>query len=87
MMKKRKFTILPMMLADIYRALTKCREGGDFFEGCSILNVIFRAPISPSFCDRFQIRLDELYFEPPGKDERIRRQISKTCQSMETLSS
>ena len=37
MIKKRKSTILPMMLADIYRALTKCREGGDFFEGCSIL--------------------------------------------------
>ena len=25
------------MLPDIYRTLTKCREGGDFFEGCSIL--------------------------------------------------
>ncbi|KAK4729641.1 hypothetical protein R3W88_022629 [Solanum pinnatisectum] len=37
MMKKKKFTILPMMLADIYRALTKFREGKDFFEGCSIL--------------------------------------------------
>jgi len=37
MMKKKKSTILPMMLADIYRALTKCREGEDFFEGCSIL--------------------------------------------------
>ncbi|KAH0665322.1 hypothetical protein KY290_027584 [Solanum tuberosum] len=32
MMKKKKYTILPMMLADIYRALTKCREGEDFFE-------------------------------------------------------
>ncbi|KAH0647861.1 hypothetical protein KY290_033848 [Solanum tuberosum] len=37
MMKKKKSTILPMMLADIYRALTKCREEEDFFEGCSIL--------------------------------------------------
>ncbi|KAG5589381.1 hypothetical protein H5410_039895 [Solanum commersonii] len=37
MMKKKKSTILPMMLADIYCALTKCREGEDFFEGCSIL--------------------------------------------------
>ncbi|KAH0636210.1 hypothetical protein KY290_036644 [Solanum tuberosum] len=37
MMKKKKSTILPMMLADIYRALTKCKEGEDFFEGCSIL--------------------------------------------------
>ncbi|KAH0773667.1 hypothetical protein KY290_010804 [Solanum tuberosum] len=37
MMKKKKSTILPMMLADIYRALTKCREGEEFFEGCSIL--------------------------------------------------
>ncbi|KAG5609584.1 hypothetical protein H5410_020865 [Solanum commersonii] len=36
-MKKKKSTILPMMLADIYRALTKCREGEDFFEGCSML--------------------------------------------------
>ncbi|KAG5612906.1 hypothetical protein H5410_024187 [Solanum commersonii] len=26
-----------MKLADIYRALTKCGEGEDFFEGCSIL--------------------------------------------------
>lgn len=25
------------MLADIYRALAKCGEGGDYFEGCSIL--------------------------------------------------
>ncbi|KAH0633813.1 hypothetical protein KY284_036599 [Solanum tuberosum] len=37
MMKKKKSTILPMMLADIYRALTKYREWEDFFEGCSIL--------------------------------------------------
>ena len=37
MIKKRKSTILPMMLAGIHRALTKCRDGGYFFEGCSIL--------------------------------------------------
>ncbi|KAG5568632.1 hypothetical protein H5410_064348 [Solanum commersonii] len=37
MLKKKKSSILPMILADIYRALTKCREGEDFFEGCSIL--------------------------------------------------
>ena len=30
MIKKKKFTILPMMLADIYRALTKCK-GGEIF--------------------------------------------------------
>ncbi|KAH0698805.1 hypothetical protein KY284_013020 [Solanum tuberosum] len=37
MMKKKKYTILPMMLVDIYRALTKYREWEDFFKGCSIL--------------------------------------------------
>ncbi|KAK4723222.1 hypothetical protein R3W88_013455 [Solanum pinnatisectum] len=37
MMKKKKSTILPMMLADIYRALTKCRKGEDFFQGYIIL--------------------------------------------------
>ena len=31
MIKKRKSTRLPMMLDDVYRVLTKCREGGDFF--------------------------------------------------------
>lgn len=36
-MNKRKSTILLMMLTDIYRALTKCKEGRDFIEGCSIL--------------------------------------------------
>ena len=32
MIKKRKSTILPMMLADIYRVLTKCREGEIFLK-------------------------------------------------------
>ncbi|XP_075080069.1 uncharacterized protein LOC142165403 [Nicotiana tabacum] len=30
-------TIIPMILSGIYRALTKCREGKDFFEGCKII--------------------------------------------------
>ncbi|KAH0709114.1 hypothetical protein KY284_010541 [Solanum tuberosum] len=37
MIKKKKSTILPMMLADIYRALTKCREGKGFFEGLHLM--------------------------------------------------
>nr|XP_016463659.1 PREDICTED: uncharacterized protein LOC107786658 [Nicotiana tabacum] len=30
-------TILPMILGDIFRALTHCQEGEDYFEGCNIL--------------------------------------------------
>nr|XP_009801589.1 PREDICTED: uncharacterized protein LOC104247317 [Nicotiana sylvestris] len=30
-------TILPMILGDIFRALTRCQEGEDYFEGCMIL--------------------------------------------------
>ncbi|XP_019236817.1 PREDICTED: uncharacterized protein LOC109217047 [Nicotiana attenuata] len=30
-------TIIPMVLSDIYCALTKCQEGKDFFEGCNII--------------------------------------------------
>nr|XP_009630722.1 uncharacterized protein LOC104120621 isoform X1 [Nicotiana tomentosiformis]XP_033508558.1 uncharacterized protein LOC104120621 isoform X1 [Nicotiana tomentosiformis] len=30
-------TILPMILGDIFRALTRCQEGKDYFEGCNIL--------------------------------------------------
>ena len=56
MIRKRNSTIFPMMWADIYRALTKCREGGDFFEGCSILlQMWFVEHLLPSFCDEFQI--------------------------------
>ncbi|KAG5581715.1 hypothetical protein H5410_052342 [Solanum commersonii] len=35
--EKELHYILPMMLADIYCALTKCKEGEDFFEGCSMM--------------------------------------------------
>nr|XP_009798214.1 PREDICTED: uncharacterized protein LOC104244481 isoform X1 [Nicotiana sylvestris] len=33
MIKKANGTIVPMILAEIYRALTVCRAGGNFFEG------------------------------------------------------
>ncbi|XP_019242059.1 PREDICTED: uncharacterized protein LOC109222112 [Nicotiana attenuata] len=37
MTKKANGTIVPMILAEIYRALTVCRGGGKFFEGCNML--------------------------------------------------
>ncbi|XP_019265452.1 PREDICTED: uncharacterized protein LOC109243018 [Nicotiana attenuata] len=37
MIKKANGTIVPMILAEIYRALTVCRAGGNFFEGCNML--------------------------------------------------
>ncbi|XP_060193456.1 uncharacterized protein LOC132622799 [Lycium barbarum] len=37
MMKREDSTILPMILADIYHALTECREGEKYFEGCNTL--------------------------------------------------
>ncbi|XP_070007984.1 uncharacterized protein LOC142165232 [Nicotiana tabacum] len=37
MTKKANGTIVLMILADIYRALTACREGGKFFGGCNML--------------------------------------------------
>ncbi|XP_070022451.1 uncharacterized protein [Nicotiana sylvestris] len=37
MTKKANGTIVLMILAEIYRALTICREGGKFFEGCNML--------------------------------------------------
>ncbi|XP_075080154.1 protein MAINTENANCE OF MERISTEMS-like [Nicotiana tabacum] len=37
MTKKANGTIVPMILAEIYRALTVCQEGGNFFEGCNML--------------------------------------------------
>ncbi|XP_060206256.1 uncharacterized protein LOC132633839 [Lycium barbarum] len=30
-------TLIPMILGDIFRALTKCKEGAIYFEGCNIL--------------------------------------------------
>ncbi|KAH0729597.1 hypothetical protein KY289_000785 [Solanum tuberosum] len=30
-------TIIPMILADMFRALTKCKNGETYFEGCNIL--------------------------------------------------
>ncbi|KAM3376280.1 hypothetical protein P3S68_014995 [Capsicum galapagoense] len=35
--KNPKVTLVPMILADIYRALTMCKNGPDYFEGCNIL--------------------------------------------------
>ncbi|XP_075093114.1 uncharacterized protein LOC142172928 isoform X1 [Nicotiana tabacum] len=32
-----KSTLAPMIMADIFRALTACRAGGNFFEGCNLL--------------------------------------------------
>ncbi|XP_075093098.1 uncharacterized protein LOC142172922 [Nicotiana tabacum] len=37
MAKKPNGTIVPLILAEIYRALTRCREGAKFFEGCNML--------------------------------------------------
>ncbi|XP_060173399.1 uncharacterized protein LOC132604086 [Lycium barbarum] len=34
---KKDHTIVPMILADIYRALTVCQKGKGYFEGCNIL--------------------------------------------------
>ena len=30
-------TLVAMILADIYRALTICNDGKDYFEGCNML--------------------------------------------------
>ncbi|KAH0776628.1 hypothetical protein KY290_008039 [Solanum tuberosum] len=30
-------TIIPMILVDLFRALTKCENGETYFEGCNIL--------------------------------------------------
>ncbi|KAH0712526.1 hypothetical protein KY289_008485 [Solanum tuberosum] len=37
LIEKKNYTIVPMILADIYRALTVCQKGKRFFEGCNIL--------------------------------------------------
>ncbi|KAG5595035.1 hypothetical protein H5410_036267 [Solanum commersonii] len=50
-MKKKKSTILLDDVGDIYRALTKCREGEDFFEGCSILLQMWF--LEHLYCHRF----------------------------------
>jgi len=35
--KKANGTLVPLILSEIYRALTICREGGKFFQGCNLL--------------------------------------------------
>lgn len=30
-------TVVPLILAEIYRALTMCRDGMQFFQGCNLL--------------------------------------------------
>ncbi|XP_070045005.1 uncharacterized protein [Nicotiana tomentosiformis] len=37
LLHRKDVTIIPMVLSDIYPALTKCQEGKDFFEGCNII--------------------------------------------------
>ncbi|KAH0689561.1 hypothetical protein KY290_017751 [Solanum tuberosum] len=37
LIEKKNYTIVPMILVDIYRALTVCQKGKLFFEGCNIL--------------------------------------------------
>ncbi|KAH0635852.1 hypothetical protein KY289_035767 [Solanum tuberosum] len=37
LIEKKNYTIISMILADIYRALTVCQKGKRFFEGCNIL--------------------------------------------------
>ncbi|KAH0637875.1 hypothetical protein KY289_037790 [Solanum tuberosum] len=37
LIEKKNYTIVSMILADIYRALTVCQKGKRFFEGCNIL--------------------------------------------------
>nr|XP_016461126.1 PREDICTED: uncharacterized protein LOC107784496 [Nicotiana tabacum] len=34
--KKANSTVVPLILSEIYRALTICREGGKFFQGCNL---------------------------------------------------
>lgn len=52
-MKKKKSTILLMMLDDICRTLTKCREGEDILLRLYrvITNVVSGALVLPSFCE------------------------------------
>ncbi|XP_075098314.1 uncharacterized protein LOC142175435 [Nicotiana tabacum] len=35
--KRTNSTVVPLILSEIYRALTICREGGKFFQGCNLL--------------------------------------------------
>ena len=35
--KKPNITLVPMIPADIYRALTICKDGKNYFEGCNML--------------------------------------------------
>ncbi|XP_075105161.1 uncharacterized protein LOC142179348 [Nicotiana tabacum] len=35
--KRTDSTVVPLILSEIYRALTICREGGKFFQGCNLL--------------------------------------------------
>ncbi|XP_019260615.1 PREDICTED: uncharacterized protein LOC109238585 [Nicotiana attenuata] len=35
--KKSNSTVVPLIVAEIYRALTMCREGEKFFQGCNLL--------------------------------------------------
>nr|XP_016439649.1 PREDICTED: uncharacterized protein LOC107765503 [Nicotiana tabacum] len=35
--KKANDTVVPLILSEIYRALTICRGGGKFFQGCNLL--------------------------------------------------
>ncbi|KAH0682854.1 hypothetical protein KY290_021455 [Solanum tuberosum] len=37
LIEKKNYTIIPVILADIYRALTVCQKGKRFFEGCNML--------------------------------------------------
>ncbi|XP_070003412.1 uncharacterized protein LOC142165727 [Nicotiana tabacum] len=36
-MKRAESIIVPLILLEIYRALTVCKEGGSFFQGCNLL--------------------------------------------------
>jgi len=47
-----KSTLAPMIVADIFRALTACKAGGKFFEGC---NLLLQMWMTEHLCPRSQL--------------------------------
>ncbi|XP_075084652.1 uncharacterized protein LOC107777302 [Nicotiana tabacum] len=47
-----KSTLAPMIMSDIFRALTACKAGGNFFEGC---NLLLQMWMTEHLCPRSQL--------------------------------
>ncbi|XP_075099091.1 uncharacterized protein LOC142175977 [Nicotiana tabacum] len=77
--KKTNNTVISLILSEIYQALTICREGGQFFQGCNLLLQLW---MQEHLCHQFESRVAGIEF-PEGTEAWLAHLRSLTDDKIE----